>query len=158
VNKTIAVGLFTENAGQFVQLPRSSAQSLKYNAQRRSFWPLTLLLMRCLMMAFGLMLGFFDYRLEKVQSKFKRQGFSCESARRALLVKPIKHGRERSGQRLRPMLLTIAVAVGSIVSLVIAFFLRVSVLLAFLGGFSPLDGEPGPVGVTRVAPLFYVAA
>jgi hypothetical protein len=75
------------------------------------------------MMAFGLMLGFFDYRLEKVQFKFKRQGFSCESVRRALLVKPIKHGRERSGQRLRPMLLTIAVAVGSIVSLVIAFFL-----------------------------------
>jgi len=34
----------------------------------------------------------------------------------------------------------------------------VSVLLAFLGGFSPLDGEPGPFGVTRVAPLFYVAA
>ena len=27
-----------------------------------------------------------------------------------------------------------------------------------LGGFSPLDGEPGPFGVTRVAPLFYVAA
>jgi len=35
---------------------------------------------------------------------------------------------------------------------------RVSVLLAFLGGFSPLDGEPGPFGVTRIAPLFYVAA